>query len=50
MENGLQRRMRHAPIAPPRKGPFAWIAWMVYREQFGVNLQVGGNSGETNLW
>lgn len=36
-------------MAPPRTGPYFRIAWIVYREQFGVNLQEGGNSGETNL-
>lgn len=37
-------------MAPPRIGPYFWIARIVYLEQLGVNLQEGGKSGDTNLW
>ena len=36
-------------MAPPRIGPYFWIACIVYLEQLGVNLQEGGKSGDTNL-
>jgi hypothetical protein len=47
-EKGWQRSNRRAPMKAPLSSPYLSIAWSMYREQLGVNLQEGGSMGEIN--
>ena len=42
--------MRQMARASPLKGPCLRMASMAYWLQVGVNRQVGGLSGDKNLW